>query len=142
MELKFRIWDEDSKTMIDWLSLTSTIMNRNGLSLAYSTLINNKNKMLFTGHLVNGINLYESDILRNTKEGDIEDINEYMVCVFIKEWAMFGLLTIDEYHKYNLEGAESLDESSFWTFPIYDKDNEHRRICGNIYSNPELLQSL
>lgn len=93
----------------------------------------------FTGHQVNDISLYESDIVRNEKMEDEFDTTEYMVCVFIKEWAMFGLLTIDEYHEYNQGGAEVLDESLFWTFPIYDKDNEQRRICGNIHSNPELL---
>jgi hypothetical protein len=96
----------------------------------------------FSGHQVNGINLYESDIVRNEKMEDEYDTTEYLVCVFIKEWAMFGLLTIEEYHKYKKEGAEALDETMFWTFPINDKDNEQRRICGNIYSHPELLQSL
>jgi hypothetical protein len=96
----------------------------------------------FSGHQVNGINLYESDIVRNEKMEDEYDTAEYLVCVFIKEWAMFGLLTIEEYHKYNKEGAEALDETMFWTFPINDIDNEQRRICGNIYSHPELLQSL
>jgi len=93
----------------------------------------------FSGHRVNGVNLYESDIVRNEKMEDEYDTTEYLVCVFIKEWAMFGLLTIEEYHKYNKEGAEALDEESFWTFPINDKDNEQRRICGSVYSNPELL---
>lgn len=143
MKIKFRAWEESSKTMIDWISLTQTIFNRNGLSLMYSMLCNNTiPKMLFTEHQVNGVDLYESDILRNTKSDDYEDENEYLVCVFIKEWAMFGLLSIEEYHKYINEGADGLDEYMFWTFPIEDRDNEQRRICGNIYENPELLQSL
>lgn len=98
--------------------------------------------MLYSGHLVNNVCLYDGDIVRNTKMDESGDENEYLVCCFIKEWAMFGMLTIDEYHNYQKEGAECLDEYMFWTFPIEDKDNEQRRICGNIYENKNLLQSL
>ena len=94
----------------------------------------------YTGHIVNKVDLFEGNILRNTKISDEEDENEYLVCMFIKEWAMFGLLTVDEYHAYLSDGAESLDESMFWTFPIDDKENEQRRICGNVHDNPELLK--
>lgn len=96
----------------------------------------------YTNHNIHDQRLYAGDIIRNEKMDDYEDAVEYLVCTFITEWAMFGLLTVDEYHKYNSEGAEALDEYMFWTFPIDDKENEQRRICGNIYSTPELLQSL
>lgn len=148
-EIKFRAWDTLKKVMIaegfhviGEVTMFSEIDNY--------CLSNHEGKsalerygdieiMEFSNHQINGVDLYECDIIRNTKSDDEEDENEYLICCFIKEWGMFGVLTIDEYHKYLREGAESLDEYMFWTFPIQDKDNEQRRICGNIYQNPELI---
>lgn len=97
--------------------------------------------MQWTGHQINGVYLYDLDIIRNEKFGEEDEVTEYFVCVYIQEWAMFGLLTVDEYNSYKEDGAEALDYTDFWTFPIDDKENEQRRICGNIYENENLLQT-
>lgn len=135
--------------MLDWLCIYQTAFNRDGISLMYRILTNQAaygdnhgyHLMQFTNHQISGVDLYDCDIIRNEKMDDYEDAVEYLVCAFIAEWSMFGLLTIDEYHKYNAEGADALDETMFWTFPIDDKENEQRRICGNIYENSNLLNN-
>lgn len=137
MQLKFRAWDDNNKIFHYWgYDIQSTIY---GLGVFTSPLNPAFPSTQFTNHLIHDKELYAGDIIRNEKMDDYEDAVEYLVCTYILEWAMFGLLTIDEYHKYNSEGAEALDEYMFWTFPIDDKENEQRRICGNIYEIPNLL---
>jgi len=99
-------------------------------------------KAEYSGYKIKNVELYEGDIVRNEIMDDEGDQAQYLVCVYIKEWGMYSLIMMDEYHKYTEEGAEGLDEFMFWTFPIDEKDNEQRSICGNIYANPELLESL
>lgn len=96
---------------------------------------------IWSGHKINETDLYAGDIVRNEIMNDEGDIMKYMVCMFIKEWTMFAMLWVYEYQNYLNGGAEALDESMFWTFPIEDKDNVQRRICGNIWDNPELLNA-
>lgn len=136
MNFKFRCWDKHSKIFHYWgydinpqfpIGVFTAPPNPTFPSTQY------------TNHNIHDKELYAGDIIRNETMDDYEDAVEYLVCVFITEWAMFGLLTIDEYHKYNTKGADSLDEIMFWTFPIDDKENEQRRICGNIYETTNLL---
>lgn len=150
-EIKFRCWDDVNKKITYdhfWIDSDGDVWydrDPNGVDMSGSRRIlpaNRLHLMQYTGHKVNNIDLYEYDILRNEKMNDEMDDIEYLVCVFINEWAMFGLLTIEEYHNYLKDGADCLDEFLFWTFPIDDKENEQRRICGDIFSTPELLKSL
>lgn len=146
-KIRFRAWDNVGKCIFDWNCIWQTAFNQEGISMMYRILTNQAEQgdnhgyhlMQFTNHQIHDVDLYAGDIIRNEKMDDYEDAVEYLVCTYILEWAMFGLLTIDEYHKYNSEGAEALDEYMFWTFPIDDKENEQRRICGNIYETPNLL---
>lgn len=138
MELKFRCWDEANKRFHYW---GYDVFSDLPKGIFTGPINPSFPSTQYTCHKVNGQDLYVGDILRNTKFSETEDENEYLVCCYIKEWSMFGLLMVDEYHKYLEDGAEGLDETDFWTFPIEDKENEQRRICGNIYDNKNLLQT-
>ena len=67
------------------------------------------------------------------------DIHYYLVVTWVKEWCMFCVLRIDEYHDYLEHGIEALDEPMFWTYTLEDTDSRKFFLCGNIHQNPELL---
>ena len=97
--------------------------------------------MQFTGFKIKGIDLFESDIVREETPTDGLDEVKYAVVTWIKEWGMWACLLIEgEYQEYLEKGAEALDETMFWTFPI-ENINNTKTICGNIYQNPELLKT-
>ena len=100
----------------------------------------------FTGHQLNGVDIYEGDVIR--VEEDAPDVDEddkmnWYVVVFVQEWCMFAMLhTKNEYFQYLKDGKAELDEFLFWTFPISadkEMDNEKYFLCGNIHDNKELL---
>lgn len=99
----------------------------------------------FTGHQINGVDLYEGDIVRleeNADGVDPEDRMIYYVVTWLKEWSMFALLRVeDEYPEYLEDGAEDLDTASFWCFPLDPQDTETSKhyLCGNIHQHPHLL---
>lgn len=101
--------------------------------------------MEYTDHQIGGIDLYESDIVRVEEDAegvDPDDKMNWYVVTWIKEWCMFSLLRIsDEYQEYINKGADGLDTTMFWTFPLDVEDIGFSKhfLCGNIYDNPELL---
>lgn len=97
--------------------------------------------MQFTGKKAkNGQDIYEGDIRRVEEEGEFGDERYWLACVWIKEWSCFSWLNITnlEYEQYMNNGAEALDKSMFWTYLM--EDSEQIVICGDIYSNPEMLK--
>lgn len=102
----------------------------------------------FTGHQIKGVDLYEDDIVRLEENADGVDPSDritYYVVTWIKEWCMFALLRLkDEYAEYESGGVDELDTASFWTFPLDVEDigPSQYYLCGNIHSNPELLNPL
>lgn len=149
MEYKFRAFDTLKKVMIaegfhvigevTMFSVIDQYVRENREGKSSLERYGDIEVMQWTGHQINGVDLYDLDIVRNEKFGEEDEVTEYFVCVWIQEWAMFSLLTVDEYIDYKQLGVDGLDTSSFWTFPIDDKENEQRRICGSIYTKPELL---
>lgn len=104
----------------------------------------------FTGKkCINGELLYEGDIVFVEDNSGIclirddddpeEDVRYYMVIVWISEWCLFASLHIDEYKKYLKDGAESLDESMFWTYTIENSEVDFH-YAGNIHQHPHLLE--
>jgi YopX protein len=104
--------------------------------------------MQFTGHIENEKEIYEGDIFREEIDGNHGDVDEiyYSVVTWIKEWCMFACLIIkdgqNEYQNYLDNGAEMLDESMFWCFPLQIEKYGKRYLAGNIFQNPELLESV
>lgn len=96
----------------------------------------------YTGEQCEGIEWYEGDIIR-INETDPEDVGVY-VCTWIQEWCMFALLNVEmgEYTKYLSDGANSLDTTLYWTYPIDADKTEGGKyeVIGNLYDNPELIQ--
>jgi uncharacterized phage protein (TIGR01671 family) len=90
----------------------------------------------------NNKEIYEGDIRREEIEFEDGDEIHYYVCVWINEWSMFAWLsaTDGEYQKYLREGAESLDTTSYWTYPTNDGDRQDIVVCGNIFEHPHLLE--
>jgi uncharacterized phage protein (TIGR01671 family) len=86
----------------------------------------------------NNIEVYEGDILRDTVEEDFGDVNFFYVVTWINEWAMFGLLSYDEYDNYLTNGSKILDENMFWSFPLDDVSK--MPVCANVYQNPEYVR--
>lgn len=97
--------------------------------------------MQWTGHTdSNNKDVYEGDVHREEIEFDTGDELYYFVCVWIQEWSIFAWLSVTdgEYQKYLVEGADSLDETMFWTYNI-ERANKIT-VCGNIYEHPHLLE--
>ncbi len=98
----------------------------------------------FTGlYDKNGTPIFEGDIFRIEESGDVdvEDQMFYIVIVWIKEWCMFGSLSVQsEYQKYLRNGIEELDEPMFWTYSLEDTNSLKHFLCGDIYTTPELLK--
>lgn len=136
-EILFRCWDVQEKKMFIPKEISNGLIGSIPEDDDEQFFVH----MQYSGHKVKGIRLFEGDIVRNEVSTDQEDECGYYVCVFILEWSMFALLELEEYTDYKTSGAEGLDDTTFWTFPIDEKDNEFRAICGNIYENSSLLIS-
>lgn len=95
----------------------------------------------YTGQKCGDVEWYEGDIFR-INENDPQDVGIY-VCTWIQEWCMFALLNIEmgEYPKYLTDGADSLENDMYWTYPIdTDKAEDGRyEVIGNIHDHKNLL---
>lgn len=129
-DIRFRVFDRDTKKMY----------YRAGLCLGDNTITAvNGDVMQYVGHSdMANKDIFELDILRETLEMAEGDVNNYFIVTWVQEWAMFAALLHDEYYKYLKEGADSLDESMFWTFTI-EKGNQFS-VCGNILEHPDYIR--
>lgn len=141
-EIKYRVWNERYKEYAYWgffdLGFTG-IPTGGGLSIEECQ----KTSQQFIGTKDrNNKEIYEGDIRREEIEFEDGDEIHYYVCVWINEWSMFAWLsaTDGEYQKYLSEGAESLDTTSYWTYPASDGDRQDIVVCGNIFEHPHLLE--
>ncbi|MBV6372908.1 hypothetical protein IGJ74_001795 [Enterococcus sp. AZ009] len=132
MVTKFRAWDKAINEMIPWRMLLNVYNLRNvfirpetcGLVLMQSTGLKDKNGMeIFDGDLVkkfSNINKFTDDFAE-----DIEPI--YVITSIVRDGACF---------KTTFKGVPSfvLDQNSMSMV-------EHMEVVGNIYENPELLET-
>lgn len=138
-EIRFRGWDDKRKVMI-----TPYCELRDGNFWGEDTTntgicIAHEHVMQWTGLKdKHGVDVYEGDVFRI--EEDEEDLMIYVVIVWVQEWCMFATLRVeDEYQAYLQGGVSELDEPMFWTYTLEDTNSRKHFLCGNIYSNPELL---
>lgn len=93
--------------------------------------------MQFTGQMdADNKEVWEGDIGRITDEQDFGDNNIYLICVWIKEWSMFGWIEHNELTAYESKGVDALDEFMFWTYNLEDAGVT---VCGNIYQHPDYI---
>ena len=115
-EIKFRAWDEERKSMVDWLCMVQTAFNRTGgqsYGIMYMILSGNHHNfkvMQYTGLKdKNGKDIYEGDIINGYP--DQNDVVVYSENKFILE--PMG------------------DDCIYW---------DKCEVIGNIYENPEILE--
>lgn len=148
-QIRFRGWHTFTNKMFspeemasDQLTLlpTGSFINVNGTHTSLSTIYD-RDKFIplqSTGHTDSkNKEIFEGDILRETIEEEFGDVNNYFIVTWINEWSMFAALIHTEYDGYLKRGAESLDESMFWTFTI-EKGNTFT-VCGNLYEHPDYI---
>lgn len=126
-EIKFRLWDDEEKIMIDGDSLAFEKY------LPIKDLLSRDNIMQYTGlHDSSGKEIYEGDVLR-----DGNDLYNYVVYYDTKK-ASFR--------------RKKINNSSFTFDCSLDKETEYKdgnatikikfnfKIIGNIHENPELVK--
>lgn len=135
-ELQFRVWT--GREMFNFMDLKEWDIED------YNDFHFRSNRpqavvMQFTGKVDASKNeIYEGDILRATDEGEFGDINHYFIVTWISEWCIFAAISWTEYGGYLKNGAESLDETMFWTFNLEQGDDY--TVCANLYEHPDYIQ--
>ena len=127
--MKFRAWDNYNKKMCFGYDYAipfegGTVINhQSGIDFAYQLI-----PMQFTGILdKNNKEIYEGDILENTKYGGIFEI-------------VWGVKN-ESYAGWTIKWLKKYDENECIDYDLlYSKNYENCEIAGNIYENPELTQ--
>ena len=138
-EIKFRVWYEKDKQMIDWFSLTqnawNTFRGEQPLSLIYEILVARKddfNVMQYTGLKdKNGVEIYKEDIFKDVLNSDqigVVKFGEYNHCFDDNRVKTYGN-HIGFYVDFN--DSKIRKDLKYWS--------NHSFIIGNIHENPELL---
>lgn len=127
MKIKFKVWDRIDKDMIDWVTLSQSAFNRDGLNIVYDVLMNHENRY---AHLLYSLlnDMYDKEIC----EGDILKARDNMSYKF----SPVGVVQYDSQYG----GLIVIDCNSFYELLTIDVASDSE-IIGNIYENPELLES-
>ena len=136
--IKFRAWSFYSKKMYSWAELceysTEDVFSDNPRNEWYGGLmqyIGLKDKT--------GKEIYVADVYRDTIEYDEGDEVLYYICVWLKEISCFGWLCIGDYHKWQDNGFEALDDLGIpWN--CNERDCKDLVIIGNAYETPRYLK--
>ena len=147
-EIKIKIWDKHTKVMsepfelseliFDWRVIwTDRFKGQNeiaGCDMVYLECTGMPDK--------NGNIVFEGDVYRDEFSIDDENgIDEriYFVCIFFKPLAAFCWVSIDEF---NLNpNGDCWDKSTEYPYTFNEDEMSKISIIGNIFENPELLNS-
>lgn len=114
--IKFRAWDTQGKTMVDWNTMCQTAFNRGDVQMLYQIMTEPRFiKLQFTSLLdKNGKEIYEGDVVRMVGSKLAYKIR----------WNSYKFEMITE-EGYNISGLEL---------------HKHVEVIGNIYENEDLLK--
>ena len=150
-DIKFRAWNKDDNKMHCVGTLEFFKLSEFGVIKQAPVRVNqcneswHKNSVVLMQYIglkdLKGREIYEGDIYFSEEETDEDDIRDFYVITWIKEWAIFTSLYIQEYLDYLEEGVEVLDDSLRNTFILDEGEFKNMHYAGNIYENPEKLQS-
>lgn len=120
-EIKFRAWHEQGKEMVCFKS---------------EKLVNDQYQMQHLAHLINGD--YGDVLMQYTGLKDIDGVEIYE-CDIVRE-AFLGFKFHVQFNTVTAQfEAVPIDENPCHAIPLFERDFI---VIGNIYENPELLESL
>ncbi|MDY3512750.1 hypothetical protein [Riemerella phage vB_RanS_GDF21] len=130
-EIKFRAWDGKKMLYNVAVNGSTAFYIPSGLRCHCAVNIEDYLEIMqYTGFKdKNEKSIYEGDILR-------DEVDNICIVIFIKEWGMFGGVSVEEYGVYEAIGIDALDIELVHTFHL---ENGAFRIVGNIYENPKIL---
>jgi len=137
--IKFRAWDKENKQMITSSQGVSTIIRRHildypglGLGTGEGNSEVKKGKfeiMQFTGSFdKNGKEIYEGDIIENENKEKLLIVWVEDICAFYQSMIPWSRITTTQ--------VKNLIPH------MVDMRFNHKEVIGNIYENPELLQTI
>ena len=149
-ELKFRMWTGknmlyDHKNVIECIRQQN--FHNDGIKLApeigvwpYDHIGDGSAFMQYSGIKdTNEREVYEGDIYTEEIEHDEGDDRHTVVCTWIKEYATFAMLGVDEYKEYLDQGITDFDRTMRYSYMMDDAEFTRMVYRGTIYENPELL---
>ena len=132
-EFKFRIWDMDRKVMLGsrYVIFYDGDFYENYRDLEDGILIENIAVMQYTGLKdKNGVEIYEGDIVKVISGYGWEDVSDVIFGLTDKRYG--------SYPAFCIPGVET-ESNSF--SEVFDSGDYEIEVIGNIYENPELLES-